>query len=117
LRKTPTGGVPATNKRKHPRVALPARCWIGDGLRTVYMRVHDLSRGGLSVRAPVPFAPSETVELRLELPGGRNARARGEIVWVRSTREAAGESSPQMGARFIEWLAGEEELYKLLPLA
>jgi hypothetical protein len=96
---------------------MPARCWIGDGRRTVYMRVHDVSRGGLSVRAPVPFAPSDPVELRLELPGGRSARARGEIVWVKNARDVSEGSGARMGARFLEWLTGEEELYNLLPRA
>jgi hypothetical protein len=105
--------------RRHPRVHVAARCWIGDGQRTIYMRVHDLSRGGLSVGAPVPFAPADPVELRLELPGGRVAHARGEIVWVRGTRDLSIEerdSGARMGARFVEWLAGEEDLYHLLPL-
>jgi hypothetical protein len=104
--------------RRHPRVHLAARCWIGDGRRTIYMRVHDLSRGGLSVLAPVPFAPADPVELRLELPGGRVAHARGEIVWVRGTRDLPIEArdSARMGARFVEWLAGEEDFYLLLPM-
>jgi PilZ domain len=114
MRRTPGTGVPSLNTRRHPRVRLAARCWIGDGRRTVYMRIHDVSRGGLSVGAPVPFAPSDEVELRLELPGGRTARARGEIVWVRRPREPGGDESARMGARFVEWLAGEDELADLL---
>jgi hypothetical protein len=39
-------------------------------------------------------------------------RAAGEVVWVRSG--SAGESGPRMGARFLEFLEGEEELYDLL---
>jgi PilZ domain len=117
LRRTPASGVPTANSRRHPRIRLAARCWIGDGRRTVYMRVHDLSRGGLSVRAPVPFAPADAVELRLELPGGRTAHARGEIVWVRPPTPSSGEHGARMGARFSEWLAGEDDLYNLLPAA
>ena len=119
MRRTPVGGVPANNTRKHPRVQLAARCWIGDGRRTVYMRVYDLSMGGLSVHAPVPFAPADPVELRLELPGGRTARARGEIVWVRPASGLSGSmgAGARMGARFVEWLAGEQELSHLLPRA
>jgi hypothetical protein len=113
MRRTPPSGIPNTNTRKHTRMQIAARCWIGDGRRTVYMRVHDLSRGGFSVRAPVPFAPADPVELRLELPGGRTAHARGEIVWVRSASELG--AGARMGARFIEWLAGEDEIRQLLP--
>jgi hypothetical protein len=64
------------------------------------------------VRAPVPFAPSGQIEVGLELPGGRRVRARGEVVWVRPS--SAVESGPRMGARFIEFVEGEEELYQLL---
>ena len=88
------------------------RCWITDSRHTLYLRVHDISRGGLSVRAPVPFAPSGKIEVGLELPGGRRVRAHGEVVWVRSS--TATESGPRMGARFLEFVEGEEELYRLL---
>jgi hypothetical protein len=96
-------------KRQHPRIPLPARAWIADGRRTLYLRIHDLSLGGLSVSAPVSFAAADQVELRIELPGGGQVRARGEIRWVRGD----GERGPRMGARFLEFHEGEEELFKL----
>lgn len=103
---------PLNEQRRHPRIELPARCWILDGNHTVYLRVHDVSCGGLSVRAPVPFEAHGIVEVRLELPGGGTVRARGEIMWVRPN---GGESSgPRMGARFLEFLEGEEALYDVL---
>jgi len=103
---------PSREQRKHPRFELAVRCWITDSRHTLYLRVHDISKGGLSVRAPVPFAPAGKIEVGLELPGGRRVRARGEVVWVRSS--TATESGPRMGARFLEFVEGEEELYKLL---
>jgi PilZ domain-containing protein len=103
---------PPKEQRRHPRFELAVRCWITDSRHTLYLRVHDISRGGLSVRAPVPFAPARVVELGLELPGGGRVRARGEIVWVRSA--TATESGPRMGARFLEFVEGEEGLYELL---
>src|SRR2546423_9470106 len=101
---------PAREQRRHPRFELAVRCWITDARHTLYLRVHDISRGGLSVRAPVPFAPSGRIEVGLELPGGRRVRARGEVVWVRD----ATASGARMGARFLEFVEGEEELYQLL---
>ncbi len=101
---------PPREQRKHPRYELAVRCWITDERHTLYLRVHDISRGGLSVRAPVPFVATGKVELGLELPGGQRVRARGEVVWVRSSTA----SGPRMGARFLEFVEGEEELYKLL---
>ncbi len=103
---------PPREQRRHPRFELAVRCWIMDARHTLYLRVHDISRGGLSVRAPVPFAPTGKIEVGLELPGGRRVRARGEVVWVRSS--TATESGPRMGARFLEFVEGEEDLYQLL---
>ena len=103
---------PPREQRRHPRFELSVRCWITNARHTLYLRVHDISRGGLSVRAPVPFEPSGQIEVGLELPGGVRVRARGEVVWVRSS--TATESGPRMGARFLEFVEGEEELYQLL---
>src|SRR3954465_3020550 len=103
---------PQREQRRHPRFELAVRCGTTDARPTLYLRVHDISRGGLSVRAPVPFAPSGQIEVGLELPGGRRVRARGAGVWVRSS--TAAESGPRMGARFVEFVEGEEELYQLL---
>jgi len=115
LRKPPSRPTPQppAEQRRHPRQEMPARCWLADGQHTLYLRVHDISAGGLSVRAPVPFRAAHAVEVRLELPGGVTVRARGEIVWVRPDGgEHAG--APRMGARFLAFDEGEEELYKLL---
>ena len=84
---------PSREQRRHPRFELAVRCWITDSRHTLYLRVHDISKGGLSVRAPVPFAPTGKIEVGLELPGGRRVRAHGEVVWVarRQRRRAARE--------------------------
>lgn len=108
------GGPPQHEKRRHPRLEVGVRCWLTNDRHTVYLRVHDLSLGGLSVRAPVPFTPSGRVEVGLELPGGRKVRARGEIVWVRTREVEASSVGPLMGARFVEFTEGEAELTTLL---
>ncbi len=105
---------PHAETRRHRRVELPARCWIEDGEHTYYLRVHDVSRGGLSVRAPVPFSAAHQIVLRLELPGDRTVSARAEVVWVRDSPAADAASGARMGARFLEFLEGEEELYAIL---
>jgi hypothetical protein len=105
-------GAPAVEKRRHPRVDLPVRCWIMNERHTLYLRLHDLSRGGLSVRAPVPFVPTGRIDVGMELPTGRRLRAHGEIVWVRTGEY--GESAPRMGLRFVEFVEGEEDLCALL---
>jgi hypothetical protein len=105
---------PHRELRRHPRLELPVRCWIVDEKHTVYLRLHDLSRGGLSVRAPMSFTPHHLVDLTLELPGGQTVRARGEVVWVKPDAPPAAGSGPKMGARFLEFLEGEEDLYRVL---
>jgi hypothetical protein len=105
----------ASNQRRHPRVRLAARCWIADEEHTVYLRVHDVSLGGLSVRATVPFAPHNRVELELELPTGARVRAIGEVVWVRGDGDSAPHpEAPRMGARFLELLDGQAALERAL---
>src|SRR5689334_23221006 len=96
--------LPYSEHRRHRRHELPARCWLVDEGHTLYLRIHDVSAGGLSVRAPVPFHPLETLDMRLELPGGPVVRVRGQVVWV---RPGGGEASgPRMGARFLEFVEG-----------
>lgn len=102
---------PPSEKRRHKRVELAVRCWLSDERHALYLRLHDLSIGGLSVRAPVPFAPTGKIEVGLELPDGRRVRARGQVVWVRAS---AAESGARMGARFLEFVEGEEDLSRLL---
>jgi hypothetical protein len=104
--------APPPEKRRHPRQELAIRCWITDERHTVYLRVHNISRGGLSVRASVPFAPSGAIDVGLELPGGRRVRARGEVVWVRTI--APTDRGARMGARFLEFVEGEDDLARLL---
>jgi hypothetical protein len=105
--------MPPVEKRQHRRLELGLRCWIGSARHTLYVQLHDMSRGGLSVRAPVPFAPATTIEVGLDLPGGRRVRARGEVVWVRG-EPALEDGAARMGARFLEFLEGEAELHMVL---
>ncbi len=120
-------------KRRFPRRQLAVRCWIGDGHNTIYARLHDLSIGGLSLRAPVPFLPNTELEVALimqgsiEDPRGRNSiRARGRVVWARradgigrtsptiAQRVLTRPSGPRMGAEFVEFLEGETLLRRLI---
>lgn len=105
---------PGPEKRRHRRVEVGVRCWLTNDRHTVYLRLHDLSLGGLSVRAHVPFMPAGRVDVGLELPGGRKVRARGEIVWVRTHDAAMAAPGPLMGARFVEFTEGESDLNSLL---
>jgi hypothetical protein len=102
---------PDDEKRRHRRQPVPVGCWLVDERHTVYLRLHDLSLGGLSVRAPVPFPASGVLEVGLELPDGRQVRARGEVVWVRSVSDL---DEAGMGARFVDFIEGQSDLDALL---
>ena len=71
-----------------------------------------VARRPLGARADAVRA-APPVELTLELPSGETVRARGEVVWVKPDNPPAG-GGPKMGARFLEFLEGEEELYRVL---
>ncbi len=130
-----TGDEPQdfAEKRRFPRRQLAVRCWIGDGRHTIYARLHDLSAGGLSLRAPVPFSPSTELDLALVVAGSlddphgeMSIRARGRVVWAmrpEAQRGACGlaaqrvlpkPSGPRMGAEFVEFLEGKDLLLRLI---
>jgi Tfp pilus assembly protein PilZ len=113
--KEPLSDMSFAEKRRHRRVQLSIRCWMGDATHTIYLRVHDVSLGGLSVRAPVPFEPDRDLQLSIELPDRSHVRARGKVVWV--SPPTGLQSRPRMGARFVEFIEGEEALSALLTTA
>lgn len=112
-------------KRRFPRRQLAVRCWIRDGQSTLYARVHDVSLGGLSIRAPIAFAPKAELELAIVLPGDPSKpgglvaiRARGRVVWVRAQQSAGpGPGVPRMGAEFLDFIDGEQALRRLIGTA
>jgi hypothetical protein len=112
-------------KRRHPRRQLTVRCWMSDGQHTLYARVHDVSLGGLSIRAPVAFSPNVELQLALVLASDLadheatvSIRAQGRVVWVRSPRgdldPLRARSAPRMGAEFLRVLEGEDMLRDLI---
>ena len=90
-----------TQRRQYPRRPTTAHCWITDPYHTAYLRMQDISLGGLSVGALLPFPTESEIEVRIELPFGRQVRARGYVVWRKDMR---------LGARFLEILEGQGDL-------
>ena len=70
--------------------------------RTVFTKLHDISEGGLSVRAPMPFQHGEELIVTLE-----DVRVRVQVQWT-LTHPRAG-----MGFRIVEVLGGGEQLLTL----
>jgi len=95
-------------KRRHPRRQLGVRCWLADGESTLYARVYDVSTGGLSIRAPVPFRPGTELELSIVLSSSTAVRAIGRVVWV-----SARGGGPRMGAEFVRFQSGHAALDRL----
>ena len=89
-------------RRRHLRQRIFERAWFDGEARAVYTRIHDISRGGLSVRGAMPFEDGEALTVTL---GG--LRVRAEVSW-RNERPVAG-----TGFRFVEVLDGEDELTAL----
>ena len=60
----------------------------------------NLSRGGLKVETPCPFAPRSELRVKLRLPGhAEPLRPLAQVVW---TRSLGGQRSTEMGLRFLE---------------
>jgi Tfp pilus assembly protein PilZ len=87
------------------------RAWLSDGHHTVYLRLFNLSRGGLAVQAPTPFPVGGELQVSIELPKGR-IRGRGQVVWV--STPGAGDHGPRMGAAFLSVDEGHDELAALV---
>lgn len=104
-----------SDRRQYPRVPVPIRFWIDDGHHTVYLRPYDVSRGGLSLRASAPFQRADELHVRVELPDGGEVHASGEVVWVKRLTDTT--EGPRLGARFLQFLQGEERFYQLLAAA
>lgn len=100
---------PERELRRHQRWSMPLHCWISSGDHTVYLRVYDLSRGGLSVRAPLPFLRARRVDVRVELTSGKVVSTRAEVVWKRRT-----ESGPSFGVKFTTFRQGKQALFAAL---
>ena len=99
--------TPPTQRRKHPRVLIKAHSWVRYGMQTVYLRVRDLSRGGIGLVTPMPFYPAGEVEFEIEFPGGRAMVARGEVMWAQTQPDL------RIGARFTKIIKGQDVLESL----
>lgn len=88
------GEQSGTEKRKHPRIALPRGMritWRGRGESSV-SKVETISEGGLSIAAPEPAAKGELLHVLFDVPAGEvSTRA-----IVRHSQERAG-----MGVEFV----------------
>ncbi|HEY3354801.1 MAG TPA: PilZ domain-containing protein [Polyangia bacterium] len=99
----------ADERRKHTRYPSQLRCWLRGPARQVYVRLRDISRGGLGLRAPTTFPRGEVAEVLVEDPRrGVALRARGEVVWTHPDPDHPDHTGT--GIRFLEVTEGLELL-------
>lgn len=64
---------------------------------------HDVSRGGIFVKTPSPFAPGTLLKFEIRLAGDKSVIAGvGRVVWKRESAQAAAEKPAGMGVKFIK---------------
>ena len=87
-----------SENRKHERVPTQLRCWCEGDNVTLYVRITNLSEGGLFVRTSTPLACGAQAVVRLTPGGDPELQARATVVWLREEVERA--YPPGMGLRF-----------------
>src|SRR5512141_1979507 len=65
---------------------------------------HDVSKGGIFVKTPTPFAPGTLLKFEIRLAGDKSVIAGvGRVVWKREPTQAGGPERPAgMGVKFIK---------------
>ena len=96
-------------RRRYRRFPSGLKCWLTCEARLVYVRLRDLSRGGLGLRAPTNFAAGDAAEAIVEDPARQQSlRARCEIVWSHPDEDHPDHTGT--GVRFVEILDGTDVL-------
>ena len=64
---------------------------------------HDVSKGGLFIKTPTPFAPGTLIKFEIRIANDRAViTGVGRVVWKREPSQAAGERPAGMGVKFIK---------------
>ncbi|MCA9591597.1 MAG: TIGR02266 family protein, partial [Myxococcales bacterium] len=64
---------------------------------------HDISKGGLFVKTPTPFAPGTLLKFEIRLAGDKTVISGvGRVVWKREPTQSAPERPAGMGVKFIK---------------
>ena len=64
---------------------------------------HDVSRGGIFVKTPTPFAPGTLLKFEIRLAGDKSVIAGvGRVVWKREPTLAGADKPAGMGVKFIK---------------
>jgi uncharacterized protein (TIGR02266 family) len=64
---------------------------------------HDVSRGGVFVKTPSPFAPGTLLKFEIRLAGNESVISGvGRVVWTRDAAQASSQAPAGMGVKFIK---------------
>lgn len=102
-----------SNRRRHVRSRVLARCWIERESFTLFGRVVDLGEGGLFVRTAVVLPRGTDVEVHLRPTGSGEIRAHGTVAWV-GVRSEGKMRTRGIGIAFGRIEEGEQQLMDLL---
>jgi hypothetical protein len=101
--------VTGDERRRFRRVGSGLRCWLRGQSRTVYVRLRDLSHGGIGICAPTTFQRGDAAEVLVEdAHHARSLRAHAEVAWSHPDTDNPGHSGT--GVRFLEVIEGRELL-------
>jgi Tfp pilus assembly protein PilZ len=104
----------ASNRRRHFRSRVFARCWIERESVTLFGRVIDLGEGGLFLRTAVVLPPGTDVNVHLRPQnGGETIRAKGTVAWS-GFRTDGDVRTRGLGIAFDRIEAGVPELHSLV---
>jgi len=93
-----------TENRKHERYPSRLRCWCESENITLYVRIANLSEGGLFLQTNTPMEAGRRTLLRLSGRDVREVMAEAVVVWNRPQRQEKG--PPGMGLKFEELDSG-----------
>jgi uncharacterized protein (TIGR02266 family) len=102
-----------SNRRRHVRSRVLARCWIARESVTLFGRVIDLGEGGLFVRTAAVLPRGTDVEVHLRPTGSGDIRAHGTVAWV-GVRSEGDMRTRGIGIAFGHIEEGAQRLLDLL---
>ncbi|MFZ5471906.1 MAG: TIGR02266 family protein [Myxococcota bacterium] len=97
--------------RRHKRVLSRLRCWCEGQNVTLFVRIGDLSEGGLFLRTSTPLERGTKALLRFQVGEAAEVETRATVMWARGDGE---EQPPGMGLQFEELAPGTRELIRRL---
>jgi Tfp pilus assembly protein PilZ len=89
-------------RRTDVRMPVSGRCWCEGPEAAQYLKVGDVSTGGIFIDTHFPLSVGETVTVRWDIPGADGEhKALMQVVW-KSNGNGDRSRQPGMGLKFLE---------------